>query len=62
MELGAGIKAVRQGAQSADSSRMKDNLMLKARRALWEDEGKCRGLCGGGQEAKNLTSEGFPLG
>lgn len=44
MEIGAGIKAVRQGAQSADSSRMKVNLMLKARRALWEDGGKCSGL------------------
>lgn len=46
MELGAGIKAVRQGLQSADSSRMKGNLMLKARRALWEREGECSGLCG----------------
>lgn len=44
METGAGIKAVRQGTQSADSSRMKVNLMLKARRALWEDGGKCSGL------------------
>lgn len=46
MELGAGIKAVRQDAESADSSRMKGNLMLKARWALWEDEGKCSGLWG----------------
>lgn len=46
MEIGAGRKAVRQGAQSADSSRMKVNLMLKARRALWEDGDKCRGLHG----------------
>lgn len=37
MEIGAGIKAVRQGTRSADSSRMKVNLMLKAWRALWED-------------------------
>lgn len=46
MELGAGIKAVRQGAQSADSFRMKVNLMLKARRARWEDGGKCSALNG----------------
>lgn len=46
MEIGAGIKAVRQGARGADSSRMKVNLMLKARRALWEDGGKCSGLHG----------------
>ena len=40
MEIGAGIKAVRQGAQGADSSRIKVNLMLKARQALWEDGSK----------------------
>lgn len=46
METGAGIKAVRQGTPSADSSRMKVNLLLKARRALWEDGGKCGGRSG----------------
>ena len=46
MEIGAGIKAMRQGAQGADSSRIKVNLMLKARQALWEDGSKQRGLHG----------------
>lgn len=46
METGAGIKAVGQGAQSADSSRKKVNLLLKAKQALWEDREKCGGLSG----------------
>lgn len=37
MEIGAGIKAVRRGAPGAESSRRKVNLLLTARRALWED-------------------------
>lgn len=39
-------KSCGTGAQSADSSRMKVNLMLKARKVLWEDRGKCSGLNG----------------
>lgn len=62
MEIGAGIKAVRQGAQGADSSRIKVNLMLKARQALWEDGEQAEGPPWRGQEAKNLTSEGSPRG
>lgn len=44
MEIGARIKAVREGSVSADSSTMKVNLMLKARSHLREDRGKCNGL------------------
>lgn len=46
METGAGIKAVRQGAQGADSSWRKVNLLLKARTALWDGGGKCGGRRG----------------
>lgn len=44
MATGAEIKAVRQRTQSADSCRMKVNLMLKAKGFLKEDGDKCSGF------------------
>lgn len=41
---GTSIKAVRQASWSADSSRVRPNLMLKARGALKGDGSKCPGL------------------